>query len=173
MGQEEVTVDAPQATSGSTAPSVAHRFCSRYTNGVDAKGRVVMPASFRPAFAPGGYLTVWQDRCLAAFPTTEFDRYVAHIGRGLASSGEGAPDAVLRELWATTTEMRLDVQGRLALPEDLRTLVGIGADVQFQGFGSRVELWPTGAIDPDDSADHRATIGMLQSMFDLSDHFEG
>ena len=176
MGQEDTATDAPVGTTQAPAPAGASdvlRLCGRHTNGVDAKARVVMPASFRPAFAGGGLLTVWQDRCLAAFPLVEFDRYVAHMRRALATAGEAEPDAVLRELYATTSEMRLDVQGRLVLPEELRALVGIDGEVRFQGFGRRVELWPAVALDPDDAADHRATIGLLQSTFDLADHIEG
>ena len=49
----------------------------------------------------------------------------------------------------------------------------IDGEVRFQGFGRRVELWPAVDLDPDDAADHRATIGLLQSTFDLADHIEG
>ena len=73
MGQEDTATDAPVGTTQAPAaagPAVL-RLCGRHTNGIDAKARVVMPASFRPAFAGGGLLTVWQDRCLAAFPLVE------------------------------------------------------------------------------------------------------
>jgi len=173
MGQEDTAIDAPATATTAPTPVAPRPLCGRYTNAVDAKSRVVMPSVFRPAFADGGLLTVWQDRCLAAFPAPEFDRYAAHMRRALASSGEAEPDTILRELYATTTELRLDVQGRLALPDDLRALVGIDGEVRFQGFGRRVELWPAAAVDPDEAADSRATIGLLQSTFDLAEHVEG
>jgi len=175
MGQDaETEIEARSATPAPvTLPAEpAPRFCGRYTNTVDAKSRVVLPASFRgPFLAGGGLLTVWQGQCLAAMAPTEFDRYAAHMARQLAAINEPHPDAILRALWGATSEFKLDVQGRLVLAEDLRSEVGIGTEVRFQGFGRRVELWPADASPADEAerADHLATIGMLQSSYDLPD----
>src|SRR5688500_18817527 len=123
MGQVPThEVDEAGAISAAAAPTAATRprFTWEYTNGVDTKARVVLPAPYRPAFAHGGYLTVWQDRCLAAMPVAEFDAYVAHLESALAGSHEVEPEAILRELWRTTLDFRLDIQGRLSLAEPLR-----------------------------------------------------
>ncbi|HEU5148926.1 MAG TPA: hypothetical protein VFU19_00425 [Iamia sp.] len=145
------------------------RFTWEYRNGIDAKSRVVMPAPYRAAFADGGYLTVWQDRCLAAMPMAEFDAYVAHLEGALAVSHEVEPDAILRELWRTTLDFRLDIQGRLSLAEPLREAVGLGSEVRFVGFGRRVELWPADVTAEQEAErdDHRATISLLQSSYDV------
>ena len=156
------------AVAAAPAP-VRPRFTWEYRNGVDAKSRVVMPAPYRAAFADGGYLTVWQDRCLAAMPAAEFDAYVTHLEGALAGSHEVEPEAILRELWRTTLDFRLDIQGRLSLAEPLREAVGLGGEVRFVGFGRRVELWPAEVTAEQEAErdDHRATISLLQSSYDV------
>ena len=160
---------ASSAGAAPVAPPTRPRFTWEYRIGVDAKSRAVLPAPYRSDFAAGGYLTVWQGRCLAAMPVDEFDRYVEHLKGALAVSHEVEPDAILRELWRSTLDFRLDIQGSLSLPETLRGAVGIGSEVRFVGFGSRVELWPAEvtADEEVEREDHRATISLLQSSYDV------
>ncbi|HMJ76221.1 MAG TPA: hypothetical protein VK507_09620 [Iamia sp.] len=173
MGQDATTQVGEVGTTGAlVAPAAAPpraRFTWEYRNGVDAKSRVVLPAPYRPAFADGGYLTVWQDRCLAAMPAAEFDAYVTHLEGALAGSHEVEPEAILRELWRTTLDFRLDIQGRLSLAEPLRQAVGLGREIRFVGFGRRVELWPAEVTAEQEAErdDHRATISLLQSSYDV------
>ena len=173
MGQVPTTevgeVGTAAAVAAPPAAPARPRFTWEYRNGVDAKSRVVMPAPYRSAFADGGYLTVWQDRCLAAMPVAEFDAYVAHLEQALAVSHEVEPDAILRELWRTTLDFRLDIQGRLSLAEPLREAVGLGGEIRFVGFGRRVELWPAEVTAEQEAErdDHRATISLLQSSYDV------
>lgn len=174
MGQvEQSEVVAPSAPAPAVDAPTAPSFCWEYRNGIDAKGRVVMPASYRQAFASaGGFLTVWQGRCLAAMPAEEFRGYVDHLTRQLAHSHEEAPGEVLRELWRSSVELKLDLQGRLSLPEALRAAAGIANEVRFVGNGRRVELWPADATadEDDERDDHRATIAMLQAGYDVPLH---
>ncbi len=143
------------------------RLCGRYTNAIDSKSRVVMPAPFRAAFAAGGFLTPWRGACLAAMGPEEFDRYRGHTARHLADRREPDLDGILRTLWSSTVEIRLDVQGRLVLPEEVRSQVGITDEVRFVGHGGRVELWPA-AVTPgelDERADHLATLSTVQGTY--------
>ena len=172
MGQVPTTEVAEVGVTDAVPAPVAPprpRFTWEYRNGVDTKSRVVMPAPYRSAFADGGYLTVWQGRCLAAMPVAEFDAYVAHLEGALAVSHEVEPDAILRELWRSTMDFRLDIQGRLSLAEPLREAVGLGGEIRFVGFGRRVELWPAEVTAEQEAErdDHRATISLLQSSYDV------
>lgn len=144
-------------------------FCAEHRNGIDAKSRVVMPAPYRPHFAAGGFLTVWEGRCLAAFPRGEWERYVAAIRRSLASSAEEQPTEILREMFRSTIEFKLDVQGRMVLDADTRARVGIGSEVRFVGFDRRVELWPVEVdlADEAEQVDRRETLSVLQRSYDL------
>lgn len=163
---------ARQATEGSEASAEAEaaalRLCGRFTNGLDAKSRVVMPATFRVPFtADGGLLTPWRGPCLAAMSPAEFDAYATRAAADLVAANEDDVDGILRTLWSSTVAFSLDLQGRMVLPEDVRSQVGITDEVRFQGRGRRVELWP-GLVTPDEldaRADHLATLAVVQSAY--------
>lgn len=161
---------AADAATGDGAPEATRvplRLCGRYTNGIDSKSRVVMPAPFRTAFAAGGFVTPWRGTCLAAMGPDEFDRYRRHTAQQLAAAEETDIDGVLRTLWSSTVEIRLDPQGRLILPEEVRSQVGITDEVRFIGYGRRVELWPAGVTpdELDERADHLATLAVVQGTY--------
>ncbi len=169
MGQASMETD-DGARRGGDLPSVTvpTRLCGRFTNALDAKSRVVMPAAFRAPFASeGGLLTPWRGLCLAAMAPVEFDAYAAQAaGRLVATEGEDT-DRIMGTLWSSTIGFTLDLQGRMVLPEDVRSQVGITDEVRFQGRGRRVELWP-GQITPDEldeRADHLATLAAVQSAY--------
>lgn len=168
MGQVDAS-DVEVATEVPAAPVRRSRFAFSHRNGIDAKGRVVLPASYRPAFADGGMATIWRGPALAAMTLGDWDRYVDGIAASLAVSGEPDPGAVLDVLWQHSFEVRLDLQGRISLPDALRIRAGLGDEVLFVGCGDRVELRPVdeGAERVAAVEDHLDTLAMLQSAHGL------
>lgn len=168
MGQSANTEETARLSADGAPAASAVRLCGRFTNGIDAKSRVVMPAAFRAPFSSaGGLLTPWRGSCLAAMAPTDFDAYGAEVARRLvATEGEDA-DRVLGTLWSSTVSFTLDLQGRLVLPEEVRSQVGITDEVRFQGRGRRVELWPglITAAELDERADHLDTLAVLQGAY--------
>ena len=170
---------ADEQTEAEAAPAAPRRILDlggEYTNGLDGKGRVVLPAPHRWAFEDGGRLLPWQGECIAALPEVAYRAHVLDVHRQLLqASAVGEPVEVIRELRRSAFEIRLDIQGRLTLPEEMRRLAGIDDEVRFVGNGSRVELWP--AVDSTDRAearaDHRATIALLQRAYDDVHLLEG
>lgn len=169
MGQVDASDVEVAAAVVQAAPVRRSRFSFSHRNGIDAKGRVVLPASYRPAFAEGGMATIWRGPALAAMTLADWDAYVDGIAASLAVSGEPDPGAVLDVLWQHSFEVKLDLQGRISLPDALRVRAGLGDEVLFVGCGDRVELRPA-AQGPDEMAateDHLATLAMLQSAHGL------
>ena len=54
-------------------------FLGTYEPRLDDKGRLILPAKFREALAPGIVLTRGQERCLYGFPRAEFERVHAQM----------------------------------------------------------------------------------------------
>jgi MraZ protein len=121
--------------------TTAARFTDTVEQAVDAKFRVALPASARPAFADGGLLTPWTGPCVAAMTAAGFERYVEQLRRRLPASGFTNPAAHLALAHAQATAFKPDIQGRFILPERLRFAAGIDRDVTVVGAGSRVEFW--------------------------------
>jgi MraZ protein len=108
---------------------------------VEANGRIALPSVFRPAFAAGGYLRVFEGPCLALWTAFDFveyvDRRMTERRKAGLTSGQ-----VRKVLYATAKLVRPDAQGRIVLPEELRSKVGIGSELVAIGSFDRIELWP-------------------------------
>ncbi len=141
-------------------------FTGRYQHTLDAKGRTVLPAPFRAAFAAGGHLTLWNGPCVAILPPAEFRRWVETTRAQLEGSGFEDPAGLLRQLHLRSATFRPDSQGRFLFPEDLRSAVGIEREITVVGNDARVELWRPGGESPD-AEEHEENIGFFQGTYDL------
>ena len=115
------------------------RFFGRYEHSLDDKGRVILPAKFRPHFEHGGYLAPEQDGCLSLWTPDQFELQMETM---LERATTGRSDRNLVRLWASTShELEIDRQGRMAIPARLREFAGLVGDVLVLGAIDRVELW--------------------------------
>ena len=106
---------------------------------LDSKGRIALPVRFRDSFRDGLYLTLGQDRCLYAFPSTEFQRQADEV-RARPISRQGARD-YRRMFFGNAERADLDKQGRLTIPARLRTRVGLEQDVVVVGVFDHLQIW--------------------------------
>jgi MraZ protein len=111
----------------------------RYEHSLDIKGRVILPAKFRSHFEKGGYLAQQSEGCLALWTPGEFDRQMAVM---LERAGESRANRNRARLWAASShEVEIDRQGRMAIPAHLREFAGLDSEVLVHGAIDRVELW--------------------------------
>jgi MraZ protein len=114
-------------------------FVGTYEHSLDAKGRVILPAKFRPAFDRGGYLTENREGCLALWTPGEFERQMESMQERAAV---GRMDRNRARLWASTAfELEIDRQGRMVIPSRLRQFARLEGDVLVNGAIDRIELW--------------------------------
>ncbi|HUC05009.1 MAG TPA: hypothetical protein VL961_06405 [Acidimicrobiales bacterium] len=114
-------------------------FVGRFEHTLDMKGRVILPAKFRPQFERGGYLSQHSEGCLALWTPGEFDRQMRVM---LERSASGRAERNQARLWAASShEVEIDRQGRMAVPAHLRTFASLETEVLIHGAIDRVELW--------------------------------
>lgn len=114
-------------------------FLGEYQHTLDAKGRVFLPHKFRGRLEEGLFLTKGQDRCLYVFSTEGWSQFLEELQvQGL--SGLGQRDFE-RLLFSGAVEQAPDKQGRIAIPETLRTYASLQRDVTVIGVRQRVEIW--------------------------------
>jgi MraZ protein len=114
-------------------------FVGRYEHSLDTKGRVILPAKFRAAFERGGYLSENSEGCLALWTPGEFERQMAAMQSKAAA---GRTNRNRARLWAASShEVEIDRQGRMAIPSHLREFASLEGDVLVHGALDRVELW--------------------------------
>jgi MraZ protein len=115
------------------------RFIGRYEHSLDAKGRVILPVKFRAEFERGGFLSQFQEGCLALWTPDEFD---TRLEANRTKSEQGRDDRNLARVWASgSSEVEVDKSGRMPIPAYLRTFARLETDVLVIGAIDRIELW--------------------------------
>ncbi len=115
-------------------------FVGRFEHSLDAKGRLILPARFRPEFERGGHLTQHYEGCVALWTPGEFARQLADM-LDVARSGS-AENRNRARVWASgASDVEFDRQGRFALPASARAFADLTADVLVIGSIDRIELW--------------------------------
>ncbi len=118
-------------------------FLGTFTPKVDEKGRLILPAKFRPRLGAGLVLTRGLDRCVFLFPVDEF--HAVHDRLRTAPLENKRARDYLRSFLAYASDEIPDKQGRIPLSPALRAYAGIERDVAVVGLGSRVEIWDVAA----------------------------
>jgi MraZ protein len=114
-------------------------FVGRYEHSLDTKGRVILPAKFRADFERGGFLTENREGCLALWTPGEFDRQMQAMQE---QASAGRTERNRARTWAASShEVEIDRQGRMAIPAHLREFASLDGDVLVCGAIDRVELW--------------------------------
>jgi MraZ protein len=108
---------------------------------LDPKGRLALPAAFRPRLEPRCYLAFGQDKCVDVLTAEAFEQ-VAQEMLDKVRSGEIDRNQQ-RALAANTIEVAVDAQGRVNLDEKLRAYAGLELNTKVIVAGSfdRVEIW--------------------------------
>lgn len=115
-------------------------FVGQHEHALDAKGRIVLPASFRNAFDPAGFLIKHSEGCLALMTPDRFSEIAAQMSHR-SQSGGPAGRAAKRSFGAGAARVTPDKQGRIAVPEELRRFAGLQRDCVVIGAIDEVEIW--------------------------------
>ena len=122
-------------------------FVSTFTNRLDAKGRVSIPAPFRAVLAVDGFDGLY---CCPTLDQQAFDaggnRLRQVIGASLANFEPFSDD---HELLSTTLIgdseiLKIDQDGRVVLSDTIKAHAGIADRVTFVGQGYKFQLWEPG-----------------------------
>lgn len=114
-----------------------------YRHRIDAKGRLPIPAAFRPALAEAEgesvVVVTLLDQCLAIYPPGEWRRLEAQLAALPAFNKQ--VKALTRLLTSRAADCEIDVQGRILLPAALREAAGLARDAVVVGVLNRCEVW--------------------------------
>ncbi len=108
-----------------------------YQHNMDAKGRVTIPSKFREDLGDKFYVCKGLDGCLFVLSTGQWDRFVEKLSALPMAQAKG----VQRYFFSGAAEVEPDKQGRILLPQNLRTHAGLEKDVTVIGTGERAEIW--------------------------------
>ena len=106
---------------------------------LDDKGRLILPAKFRDELAAGLVITKGQERCLYVFPSQEFS-VITETLKQAPVTAKSARD-YSRVMFAGAHDEIPDRQGRVTIPQSLRTYAGLEKECVVIGANTRVEIW--------------------------------
>ncbi|WP_157244685.1 division/cell wall cluster transcriptional repressor MraZ [Nonomuraea typhae] len=106
---------------------------------LDDKGRLFLPAKYREELAEGLVITKGQERCLYVFPVEEFQRITEALSTAPVTAK--AVRDYSRVFFASASDETPDKQGRITIPQALRTYAGLERDCVVIGANTRLEIW--------------------------------
>ena len=119
-------------------------FLSSYTNTVDKKGRVSVPASFRTEMAAQSRQTIVvyaapKEGYLYAWGYDDFVKFAERIKKLPPMSKER--QRLSRTILASARPLAFDADGRVLIPEPFLKEAGISGKALFAGQGEYFTIW--------------------------------
>ncbi len=112
----------------------------QYTQRLDDKNRLTVPAKFRAGFDPDIVVTRGLDGCLWAFTKDGWDAFHTEQSSRLDGFSREARQ-MRRFFFSGAHEAKLDRQGRVALPAGLMEHAELDREIVVTGTGEHLEIW--------------------------------
>ncbi|WP_093059927.1 division/cell wall cluster transcriptional repressor MraZ [Psychrobacillus sp. OK028] len=120
-------------------------FMGEYQHNVDAKGRLIIPSKFREHLEDNFVLTRGLDNCLFGYPMDEWRKLEEKL-KELPVTKKDAR-AFTRFFFSGATEVEIDKQGRINIPNNLRSYAKMDKECIVLGVSNRLEIWAKDAWD--------------------------
>lgn len=113
-----------------------------YSHNLDDKGRLAIPKKFRSDLSKGAVVTRGLDNCLFLYTKKEWEKLAEKLAQ--LPFSQANTRAFARLMLAGAMDVDIDKQGRIMLPDYLRTFAGLTKNTVVAGLYNRLELWDQG-----------------------------
>lgn len=114
-------------------------FMGEYEHNIDTKGRIIVPAKFRDGLGSTFVITRGLDQCLFVYPIDEWELLEQKL-KNLPLTKKDAR-AFTRFFFSGAVECQVDKQGRVNIPQPLRTYSHLTKECTIIGVSNRIEVW--------------------------------
>ena len=114
-------------------------FFGEFDYKIDEKGRAPIPPRFRNALKDGMVLTPGIEKCVTAYPLSEWKKLATELTNSSTTSSKLR--RLNRAIFATAFSTQIDGQGRIAMPVPLREHAEIMDEVVVVGANTYLEIW--------------------------------
>nr|WP_330381825.1 division/cell wall cluster transcriptional repressor MraZ [Defluviitalea phaphyphila] len=136
-----------------------------YQHTIDTKGRLIIPSKFREGLGDTFVVTKGLDNCLFIYPLTEWKIFEDKL-KTLPLTNSNARKFV-RFFLAGAVECSVDKQGRILIPNNLRTYSNLEKDVILIGVLNRIEIWSKKNWDAYNNDDNFDANDLAENMQEL------
>jgi len=137
-------------------------FFGEFEYRLDEKGRVPIPPRFRRELKEGVVLTPGIERCITAYPLSEWKKLAATLTTGSVTRSKLR--RLNRATFATAFSLNIDGQGRIALPIPLRQHADIEEEVVIAGANTYLELWNKEQWEAEKAISQEQTWQIIESL---------
>ena len=123
-------------------------FFGTYTNKIDSKGRISVPAPFRAVIQGRGRTSVaihpsLFEPCLEGAGYDRFEKLLSGLADGfVAPSGDEAAELIMEDL----RDLPFDGEGRIVLPDEFIAKAALKDQASFVGRGWKFQVWEPAAL---------------------------
>ena len=110
-----------------------------YQHSIDLKKRLAVPSKFRGELKNKVVVTRGLDKCLFIYPMKVWGALANKLGT--LPVGEAATRSFIRLMLAGATDVEVDKQGRILIPDYLKAYAGLRKNVIVAGVYNRLEIW--------------------------------
>ena len=114
-------------------------FIGEYSHSIDPKKRLAIPAKFRSDLKNKVVITRGLDKCLFIYPMKVWEALAEKLGN--LPVGESGTRSFIRLMLAGATDVEVDKQGRILVPDYLKDYAGLSKEVVVAGLYNRLEIW--------------------------------
>lgn len=114
-------------------------FIGEYQHNVDQKKRLALPSKFRKELGRQVVVTRGLDKCLFIYPLKTWKELAQKLGT--LPMGESGTRSFIRLMLAGATDVEMDSQGRVLVPDYLKEYAGLEKEVIVAGLFNRLEVW--------------------------------
>lgn len=142
-----------------------HMFIGEYSHNLDEKGRLAVPKKFRSTLSKGAVVTRGLDNCLFLYTKQEW----AKLAEKLANLpfAQANTRAFARLMLAGAMDVELDKQGRIILPEYLRSFAHLKKETVVAGLYNRLEIWDKSVWERYTSQNEKESTKIAEQMSEL------
>lgn len=143
-------------------------FTGTYHNSIDSKNRLIIPAKYRDQLCGHCMLTRGFDKCLYIYSMEDWNILVDKIKKLKQSDRDVRK--FIREFFSNAEECNLDAQGRIIIPQHLRTYASITKELVTKGAMDKIEVWSAEVLEApegENMMDNEEFVAKLDAMYDL------
>jgi MraZ protein len=140
-------------------------FIGEYSHNLDEKGRLAVPKKFRADLSKGAVVTRGLDNCLFLYTKIEWKKLADKLATLPFSQAKAR--AFARLMLAGAMDVGVDKQGRVMLPEYLRSFAGLKKQVVVAGLYNRLELWDQKNWEAYKTKSEKESENIAEDMFEL------
>jgi MraZ protein len=141
-------------------------FIGEYNHNLDEKGRLAIPSKLRALLKGGAVVTRGLDNCLFLYPKKTWTEEAKKLA-SLPLTSNPQARAYARNTLGGAMDVDFDSQGRVVLPEYLRSFSGLKKKAVVVGMYDKLEIWDESRWNEYKEKAEKANNQLAESLVDL------